>query len=53
MAEFQVGKPLTPEQAASIETFLKALTGDVPADLIQRPELPKSTAKTPKPSEGD
>ena len=53
MAEYQLGKTLTPEQLTSMETFLKALTGDVPADLIKQPELPKSTPKTPKPSETD
>jgi cytochrome c peroxidase len=53
MAEYQLGKTLAPEQAASIETFLKALTGDLPADLIKPPDLPKSTPKTPKPSETD
>ena len=53
MAEYQLGKTLTPEQAASVEAFLKALTGDVPADYIKQPELPKSTPKTPKPSEAD
>jgi cytochrome c peroxidase len=53
MAEYQVGKNLTDEQMKSIETFLKALTGDLPADYIKMPELPKSTPKTPKPSEAD
>lgn len=53
MAEYQLGKKLTPQEIASIETFLKSLTGQVPADLIKQPELPKSTPKTPKPSEAD
>ena len=48
MAEYQLGKSLTPEKVNSIATFLKALTGDVPAEYIKAPELPKSTAKTPK-----
>ncbi len=53
MGEYQVGKTLKPEEVKSIETFLKALTGDIPADYIKPPELPKSTARTPKPSEAD
>ena len=53
MGEYQVGKTLKPEEVKSIETFLKALTGDIPADYIKQPELPKSTARTPKPSEAD
>jgi cytochrome c peroxidase len=53
MGEYQVGKTLSDADVKSIETFLKALTGDIPADYIKAPELPKSTAKTPKPSEAD
>lgn len=53
MAEYQLGKTFTSEQTASVETFLKSLTGDIPADYIKQPELPKSTAKTPKASETD
>jgi cytochrome c peroxidase len=49
MAEFQLGKTLTAEKIGSIATFLKALTGEVPAEYIKAPELPKSTSKTPKP----
>ncbi len=52
MADYQLDKELTPAQVSSIVTFLNALTGDLPAQYIQKPELPKSTAKTPKPSEG-
>jgi cytochrome c peroxidase len=48
MGEHQLGKELKPEEIASIVTFLKALTGELPADYIKQPELPKSTAKTPK-----
>ncbi len=53
MSEYQVGKTLTDAEAKSIETFLKALTGDIPGDYIKQPVLPKSTPKTPKPSEAD
>jgi len=49
MAEFQLGKRLPPSDVSSIVAFLNAMTGDIPATYIQRPELPKSTAKTPKP----
>ncbi len=50
MAEYQLGKQLRADEIASIVTFLKALTGEIPAEYIKPPELPKSTAKTPKPS---
>lgn len=49
MASWQLGKDLTDADVASIVRFLKALTGTVPAELAQAPELPKSTPKTPKP----
>ena len=37
----------------SIVTFLKTLTGEIPAGYIRAPALPKSTAQTPKPDETD
>lgn len=49
MASLQSAKELKDTEVKSIVTFLAALTGDLPADLIKVPELPKSTAKTPKP----
>jgi len=49
MADYQLGKKLSREQAASIATYLHALTGPIPADFIKPPALPPSTAKTPKP----
>jgi cytochrome c peroxidase len=49
MGVHQLGMTLTPEQVKSIVTFLKTLTGELPAEYIKQPELPKSTAKTPKP----
>jgi len=52
MAEYQLGKNLTDVQLKSIVTWLKTLTGDVPAEYIKPPVLPKSTAKTPKPDKG-
>lgn len=49
MGEHQLGLELKPEEVASIITFLKALTGELPAAYIQPPELPRSTPRTPKP----
>jgi cytochrome c peroxidase len=37
MAHAQLGKALTPEQVASIVTWLKALTGDIPQQYIAAP----------------
>jgi cytochrome c peroxidase len=53
MAEHQLGKTLTEPQVKSIETWLKTLTGDIPASYIKEPELPNSTPRTPKPSTTD
>jgi|SRR5208283_1377459 len=49
MALHQLGKPLMRDEVASIVVFLKTLTGEIPADYIKPPALPKSTARTPKP----
>ena len=49
MAEYQLGKNLTDSQVRSIATWLKTLTGEIPAEYIKQPVLPKSTGKTPKP----
>ena len=49
MAEFQLGKKLTDQEAAQIAQFLKVLTGTIDQDYIKAPVLPKSTATTPKP----
>jgi cytochrome c peroxidase len=49
MGEYQLGKQVKDDEVASIVTFLKTLTGEIPAEYIKPPELPKSTAKTPKP----
>jgi cytochrome c peroxidase len=53
MADYQLGKPLKPEEVKSIVAWLATLTGEIPADYIKPPELPKSTSKTPKPDPGD
>jgi cytochrome c peroxidase len=49
MAEYQLGKQLSPGQVGSIVTWMKSLTGEIPAEYIKTPVLPQSTAKTPKP----
>ena len=48
MAEYQLGKTLTDEEVNSIVIFLKSLKGDLPTDYIKPPQLPASTADTPK-----
>jgi cytochrome c peroxidase len=53
MASYQLGKTLTDVQTKSIIAWLGSLTGDLPADYIQQPVLPKSTPKTPKPDIDD
>ena len=40
MGRLQLGVDLTPEEIASIVKFLRALSGDVPHDYVQRPTLP-------------
>jgi cytochrome c peroxidase len=52
MAEYQLGKQITPSEAASILTWMKSLTGELPREYVQPPVLPKSTNKTPKPEKG-
>jgi cytochrome c peroxidase len=49
MAKHQLGKTLQGEEVASVITFLKTLTGDLPLEYIKEPTLPKSGRKTPKP----
>ena len=49
MAEYQLGKKLTDTEVQQIITFLKVLTGKIDPEYIKKPELPKSTATTPKP----
>lgn len=50
MAEHQLGKTLTDEEARSIRTFLESLTGDLDPAYIARPELPESGPDTPPPA---
>lgn len=49
MAQYQLGKTLKPDEINSIVVWLRSLTGEIPAEYIKAPELPKSTASTPKP----
>jgi cytochrome c peroxidase len=53
MGEYQVGKTLSDTQIQSIQTWMASLTGEIPAEYIKEPVLPKSTSKTPKPIEAD
>ncbi|MBI4877295.1 MAG: c-type cytochrome [Acidobacteria bacterium] len=53
MSDYQLGKPLSPADAKRIVAFLRTLTGDVPADYVKEPALPKSTVRTPKPDPTD
>lgn len=50
MGEYQLDLELTADDVASIATFLDALTGEIPADYVMRPELPPSGPDTPGPS---
>ncbi len=50
MGEYQLGVKLTAAEVVSIGTWLKSLTGELPANYIAKPKLPASTARTPKPS---
>lgn len=49
MAEYQNGKKLSDADAASIVTWLKSLTGELPMDFIRKRNMPASTAQTPGP----
>jgi len=40
MSEYQLGKTLTDEEVGSIVAFLGSLTGEVPAELVAKPQLP-------------
>jgi cytochrome c peroxidase len=48
MGEYELGRQLSQAEVRSIVTWLKSLTGEVPADYIKPPALPKSTARTPR-----
>jgi cytochrome c peroxidase len=52
MGEYQLGRKLTDPQVKQIVDFLRVLTGKIDPEYIKAPQLPKSTARTPKPDEG-
>ena len=49
MAKHQTTKELSDGEVKDIVAFLDSLTGELPAEYIEEPSLPKSTSKTPKP----
>jgi cytochrome c peroxidase len=49
MALHQLGQELKDDEVTTIIAWLNALTGDLPADYITKPELPPSGPTTPKP----
>ena len=53
MGEFQLGKTLTDAEVKSIVSWLRSLTGEIPAEYIRPPALPGSTPQTPKPDVTD
>lgn len=53
MGDYNAGNKLTQSDVKSIVAWLKALTGELPANYIKPPKLPPSTATTPKPTTTD
>jgi cytochrome c peroxidase len=49
MARHQLGIEASPEETASVVTWLKALSGPLPEEYIAKPALPPSGPKTPAP----
>jgi cytochrome c peroxidase len=49
MSEHQTERVLTDTEVQQIATWMKSLTGELPLEYIKKPELPASTAQTPKP----
>lgn len=45
MAYHQLGKELKPEEVRAIVAWLKSLTGEIPAEYVKVPALPRSTAQ--------
>jgi cytochrome c peroxidase len=44
MGEYQLGRKLSKQNIDSIALWVRTLTGELPADLITRPELPPDPA---------
>jgi cytochrome c peroxidase len=53
MGEYQLGRKIQKADADAIVTWLNVLTGDLPVNYTSPPDLPRSTARTPKPFSGD
>jgi len=49
MASHQLGKELSDADVASIVTFLKSLTGEIPKDYIAEYKVPSEIPPAPKP----
>ena len=47
MGRYQLGLTLSDQEVSAIVTWLGALTGDLPLELVKAPVLPPSTATTP------
>ena len=47
MGRYQLGLTLSDQEVAAIATWLGALTGELPAEYVEPPTLPPSTAATP------
>lgn len=50
MAEYQLAKNLSDADVASIVTFLKALSGDIPKDYVAEYKVPAEIPPAPKPT---
>ncbi len=48
MGEYQGGRTLPAADVDAIVTWLRTLTGPIPADFVKKPALPRSTGQTPK-----
>jgi cytochrome c peroxidase len=53
MARHEGGRQLNAQEVESIVTWLKSLTGELPAEYIREPKLPKSGPQTPRPQATD
>ena len=49
MGKYQLGLELTRKEIKDIVAFLGSLTGEIPSEYIQKPQLPVSTLLTPLP----
>ena len=49
MADHQLDRRLSPEEIASIASFLASLTAEIDPEAVRSPELPESGPETPAP----